>query len=701
MSERTARLEGTPLQPRLVLTFDPRASTGGVRLPAYPPPRRAAWSRAPRRAPSHPGTLREWVKALPGRRWDPDREVWEVCEPGPNIDAVLAGLGFDVDFGPASGRIRHLGDLAAPKVVLEAEDPHGARVHLRFADFARVEALLPDYREWDPATHSWWVSTADLLRCDPALPVPERILDEAERIAARPPFRRGACREDDVARLAAAAGELDVPDRPDLWVPRRPLFGYQASGARAVTAGHCVLADEPGLGKTSAAIVAHASVGTRRLVVVCPPIIASNWRREIELAGWDVPVSVIRPGRKVPDFPPSGVVVVADSLLGARPSLVEGLLAWSPDGLIVDEAHREKGLDSKRSRAVRRLAHGVDGLRVPITGTPLVSTPRDLAPILDISGHLEEVFGGLSAFMDTYCRWDRMRGWVPRRGALGDLRDILDQRVWVRRRKEDVLDLPPLLSVPLLVDVDLAGFRRAHAEAIATIEGWLGDLGAPDPGEEEIDALIESGAFELVSRLRKAAGLAKIPAARDWVGDFVEAFAPADRRGPYERPLVVWTHHRVVTRAMVEAVSDLDAPVASIWGDTPATDVPRIIDDFQAGRIAVLVASMSAAGTGVTLTRACDALFVETDWTPALVQQATDRQRRIGQTRPMTVTTLVGPGTLDERVQCVLAAKAAVLDPVLGEGNDVSVMDAPAASARDLVRALVEVALAKRHRRVA
>lgn len=75
----------------------------------------------------------------------------------------------------------------------------------------------------------------------------------------------------------------------------------------------------------------------------------------------------------------------------------------------------------------------------------------------------------------------------------------------------------------------------------------------------------------------------------------------------------------------------------------------------------VLVASIHAAGVGLTLTAASECWFVECDWTPLIVSEAQDRIHRRGASRPVTITTLVAPGTFDEQIQQTVARKAKVL----------------------------------------
>ena len=519
------------------------------------------------------------------------------------------------------------------------------------------------------------------------------------------------------------------------------LDPYQRVGAERVAAGRFLLADTPGLGKTRQLLAVAAGLAPGRVLILCPPVVLTHWQRETEESGilrhvaetgsseapgailappttrWpttsgdgrstsDPPppradrirgeedtecrtgeIVVIRPGRKEPELPDRGVVIVPDTLVAARRKLLARLWVWRPELMVFDEAHRAKTWDSKRSVAARTLAGGTVGPVLVSTGTPMFAQPAEMVPLLDMTGQLGPVFGGRAAFVDRYLRLNRYRQLVVRPERLPELRAKLDGGVWVRRTKADVLrDLPPKSRRALVVDVDRSGFDVAHAEAAAAASRWLADYHASVqtlPSDEEILGWCR-GNLGFVSSLRRAAGLCKVPAASEYICEWVQANTVADAETGAlrcERPLVVWTHHREVTAAMASTVPAALVKAglgraAVIAGGTPANARSRIIDAFQAGEIPVLVGSITAAGVGITLTRSSDVLFTETDWTPGIVSQAEDRCHRKGQQNHVTVTTIVAPGTLDEPIQAVLAHKARVLDAVMpGHDHDVAVMD--------------------------
>ncbi|MFI8776579.1 DEAD/DEAH box helicase [Brachybacterium paraconglomeratum] len=490
--------------------------------------------------------------------------------------------------------------------------------------------------------------------------------------------------EQEVELLTETLG--DVPD----WFGMTP-YPYQRIGALCVAAGRRLLADVPGLGKSVQAILASVLLDARRWIIVCPPVAQTNWATEIQRCRVpehldNAPIILIRPGRTVPDLPAIGIVIVTDSLLAAptRRTLLEELKAWGADVLIYDEGHRAKNWHSGRAKAMRELAATVTD-RMVLTGTPVMSNPADLPSLLAITGQLQPVFGSRTAFMSRYTRTyeipvgrQTIEKIVPNKRLLPELGRILPEQVWVRRAKDQVLpDLPEKQYSTMIVDVPTTEYRTATREVQAKITAYLRErtreLGEA-PSEKEVRAWC-SDQMGCVSLLRRAAGLAKIPAAAEYVADWVDSTTRHDGdETVFDRPLIVWGIHQAVMDTLDQHLLDLDVPHAVITGSTSLTQRDRITRDYQDGKIAVILANIVAAGVAITLTRGSDALFVETEWLPDLVSQAVDRQHRIGQKRTVTITTMVAPGTLDHTIQKVQRTNIDVLDQLVGgTGHHVAV----------------------------
>jgi hypothetical protein len=305
------------------------------------------------------------------------------------------------------------------------------------------------------------------------------------------------------------------------------------------------------------------------------------------------------------------------------------------------------------------------------------------------------VFGGRDNYLMTYCQKRPWGAWEPRLRKLPSLRRKLIDHAWVLRAKKDVLpELPDKARFPMFVDVCLQAFNDAHTAVLDTVDIWLDEQWMewdarrlPSPDDPDDVTLVESwchGQIGLMSPLRKAAGLAKVPVAAEYVADWVAAEVHRDEHGhvlPIERPLLVWAHHTEVEAALVAAAHEAVGPddvdlVRALVGATSERASDEAVADFQAGKVAVLIAGITAAGVGITLTRGSDMVFVETSYVVDEVAQAEDRQLRIGQRSNVTAHTMIAPGTLDERIQAVLAAKGNVLELVFpGGDNHVAVLD--------------------------
>ena len=67
-------------------------------------------------------------------------------------------------------------------------------------------------------------------------------------------------------------------------------------------------------------------------------------------------------------------------------------------------------------------------------------------------------------------------------------------------------------------------------------------------------------------------------------------------------------------------------------------------------------------GTGLTLNRSSNVIFIDTPYTAADKQQAEDRCHRIGTKQTVNIYTLITAGTVDERVQEIVNKKEALSD---------------------------------------
>ncbi|KAB1646168.1 hypothetical protein F8O06_05230 [Pseudoclavibacter sp. CFCC 14310] len=464
---------------------------------------------------------------------------------------------------------------------------------------------------------------------------------------------------------------------------------------------HCYVASGLYTHNTYQSIAAAVLMGASRILVVSPPLAITNWLRELERCGVVAADSTARNfALKVPDKtrkrwvtpPPCRAdrpvaVVVSDSLLAQRDGLAPTLTEWSPDVVIWDEAHRGKTYGSKRSEAVLQLTHDCSAAGIAVTGTPMLKSPAELAPLMEFTGQDVSVFGGLRQLLDHTCTLDRYGRLRPSRKGEDWLQERLTGQVMIRRTKKQVSpQLPAKHRYPIYVDAPMASFNKAHKEVNQKIDQWLTQHGAFPDDETILD--YASGNLGYISQLRKAAGVCKVPVAEEMIAQHIEQTRTSS--GVYSDPLIVWTHHKEVTEALAERVPSIDGAAMIIGGMSRARR-DQLIDEFQAGHVGALICSTHAAGVAITLTRCHTMLFVETDWTPGIVVQAEDRAHRTGQTaEQVSIGTLVCKETLDPIVQATLHRKAQFLDATIGGDNSVYVDEDDELTATDVLVNLVQ-----------
>jgi non-specific serine/threonine protein kinase len=95
-----------------------------------------------------------------------------------------------------------------------------------------------------------------------------------------------------------------------------------------------------------------------------------------------------------------------------------------------------------------------------------------------------------------------------------------------------------------------------------------------------------------------------------------------------------------------------------LHGDTTVKDRSALVRRFQDDAdVPFFVLSLKAGGTGLNLTAASHVLHFDRWWNPAVEDQATDRAFRIGQRRNVLVHKLVCRGTVEEKIDALIAGK--------------------------------------------
>jgi SWI/SNF-related matrix-associated actin-dependent regulator 1 of chromatin subfamily A len=420
------------------------------------------------------------------------------------------------------------------------------------------------------------------------------------------------------------------------------LAPFQWAGVRyALDARRAFIADEQGLGKTVEALAALESDGAYPAVVVCPASMKLGWQREAEKWLPHRSVAVVH-GRGA--VPPSGEVTILNYEIVAAHR--EALARRHPRALIIDESHYCKNPRAKRTQAVRSLANSVapDGLRLALTGTPVLNHADELIAQLRVLGRLED-FGSGARFSAQF------------RGQLSEerLHWHLRRRCFVRRLKSEVLpQLPAKRQVVVPVALtNVAEYRLAEKDVIQWLRSQPLDLSELNA---RIAATLRAERLAQLGTLQRLAARGKLAAALAWIDDFLAS----------GEALVVFARHVEVQRAVLARFPD----ALHLLGADSLSEREAAIATFQKpDGPSLIVGGTRVAAQGITLTRASNVAFLELEWTPAMHDQAEDRCHRIGQRDAVTAWYLLAAETIDETMARLIQSKRAIVSAVT-DGRD-------------------------------
>ncbi|MFI9510373.1 DEAD/DEAH box helicase [Nocardia sp. NPDC052566] len=428
------------------------------------------------------------------------------------------------------------------------------------------------------------------------------------------------------------------------------LRPYQARGIgwlhETVAAyGGAVLADEMGLGKTVQTIgflVGRAEAGPQ--LVVCPTSLVGNWVHEIARFAPGLRTIAWRGG----DFAAEAGTVVVTGYPTLR--LHGAALTEQPwVTAVFDEAQALKNPRTQVSKAARALTAEA---KVALTGTPVENHLEELWALLNLIA--PRLFGHRTQFRRRFVR-PIHEGSAT---AAARLRDTIEPVVLVRKKIQVAASLPPKIHSDLLCDLTTEQEQLYDQLLDRAVDDGFGHglqrqgrvLAALTALKQVCNhpGLITGELAELGGRSGKL----------DLCTDIVAANLDNDA------PTLIFTQYRQSGELLVRHLAEQFGITAPFFhGGLNQAERAALVTGFQSpDGPPVLVLSLRAAGTGLTLTRAADVIHFDRWWNPAVEAQASDRAHRIGQTRPVTVTTLTSATTVEEHIAGMHDRKSALAD---------------------------------------
>lgn len=312
---------------------------------------------------------------------------------------------------------------------------------------------------------------------------------------------------------------------------------------------------------------------------------------------------------------------------------------WPFDMVVIDELSSFKNPQAKRFRALRKAMPFVNRV-VGLTGTPSPNGLMDLWAEVYLLDRGERLGNTLGAYREKYFRPGARNGyvvykWEPFRNAQKEIEDKISD-ICISMSAADYLKLPKRIDNVIPVQLspeEMEAYKRMERDQLLQIE------------DDDIAAL--NAAAVMTKLLQIANG------------------------SVYTNEGKVVKIHEAKLEALAEIVDTTDSPVlvfysykhdlAAIQGKIKGARIlenEKDIDDWNAGKVQVLLAHPASVGYGLNLQEGGHVIvWYGLTWSLELYQQANARLYRQGQDKPVIIHHLIAEGTADEEVMAALQNK--------------------------------------------
>ncbi|EEC73812.1 hypothetical protein OsI_08529 [Oryza sativa Indica Group] len=409
-----------------------------------------------------------------------------------------------------------------------------------------------------------------------------------------------------------------------------------------------ILADEMGLGKTIMTISLLAHLACEKGIwgphlIVVPTSVMLNW--ETEFLKWCPAFKILtyfgsakerkqkRQGWMKPNY---FHVCITTYRLVIQDSKVFKRKKWKY--LILDEAHLIKNWKSQRWQT---LLNFNSKRRILLTGTPLQNDLMELWSLMHFL--MPHVFQSHQEFKDWFC--NPISGMVEgqdkvNKEVIDRLHNVLRPFI-LRRLKRDVEKQLPQKHEHVIYCRLSRRQRNLYEDFIAS---------------SETQATLASGNYfgmiSIIMQLRKELAI------------LLRRLKSEGHRA------LIFTQMTKMLDILEEFINLYGYTYLRLDGSTQPEERQTLMQRFNTNpKFFLFILSTRSGGVGINLVGADTVIFYDSDWNPAMDQQAQDRCHRIGQTREVHIYRLISESTIEENILKKANQKRALDDLVIQRGS--------------------------------
>lgn len=499
---------------------------------------------------------------------------------------------------------------------------------------------------------------------------------------------------------------------------------YQEIGIKFIidSGFSCILGDQMRLGKTPQVLMAIRNSKKKTLILVRS---ANLWQWIREYKVWTDSLELgIFPIVGTKNFIPQGFSAYILSMdTFSRPGMVEKLLSFGFECVIVDEAHSFKNTESKRSRALVSFLHEISkveyiktvdfscwncnhhwseevtlhvkleqGLqsidsvkysKCPSCNTSIGTTiqtekipaKRKCGVVLltgtPIKNRAEEYFIPLNlvdpasfpSLENFRYRWliqDSKGKWSRiHPNKLEAFREKISP-YYLRREKEDVYtDLPEINRIFTVITIDDENLKKAYNSVLDRLEEKQGAIGN----------LTFANSIGEMAQLRRICGMSKI----QWAANYIDISLEDSESSRY----AIGIHHKDVRDSLAYSIGNWRC--LKLSGEDSAEQKDWIMTKFENSPERILILNMIAGGIGMDFHYCNNVLVLERMWSSADEEQFEFRfynpDRSIMGNRSTQIEYIIAKGTIDQFLYDLIEEKRNIFEETVG--NNWSLADDP------------------------
>lgn len=392
-------------------------------------------------------------------------------------------------------------------------------------------------------------------------------------------------------------------------------------------------------GKTPSTCVSLSERGLKHVLIVCPASLMYVWKAAWEQ--WTGNEAFVMPTTTfdLSTIPhDTALIVNYEKIRGTskQHTVCDAVVNWKPDAVVLDEAHRMKDRKSLTAQQLYRFMKVP--VRIALTGTPATNKPWDVWSILHWL--FPEKYSSYWRFIKEYFEEEVI--WVagephrqPARFIKG-MERILQANLntyCIQHKRKDVMQwlpdeeeptkilLPPTTQQLKAIDDLINYFEHKH---IVT--------------QTILDNLIR---VRQVCAAPEILGLKSKSPKIEWLKQYLKDYP--------EKQVLVFSNSKKLLLLISRELDKINHRI--ICGDTAPKRRTNIVDEFQAGRVKLILCQTQACKEGLTLDAADTSIFLDTYPPASDYSQAKDRMVATipERNKPKEIIHVMMQGTYDEK----------------------------------------------------